>query len=158
MSDALALDELKARRRELQDLDDAVSYVRRVAQGRADLARAELARRGAADRPELAADLRHVLGDHLLGASSGRPGRPRTRASTRERSSSTGCAPSAGSAVSTSSTTSALTDLAAALDAFEARVSDERRQVFAELDELTDELVRRYAEQTEVTDLVDDEP
>ena len=31
---------------ELQELDDAVSYVRRVAQGRADLARAELARRG----------------------------------------------------------------------------------------------------------------
>ncbi len=34
-------------------------------------------------------------------------------------------------------------------------MSDERRQVYAELDDLTDELVRRYAEQT---DLPDDEP
>ena len=41
----------EARRRELQELDDAVSYVRRVAQGRADLARAELARRGGGDAP-----------------------------------------------------------------------------------------------------------
>ena len=39
------LDGLRARRRELQSLDDAVSYVRRVAQARGDLARAELARR-----------------------------------------------------------------------------------------------------------------
>jgi hypothetical protein len=37
--------------------------------------------------------------------------------------------------------------LAAALDDFEARVSSERRQVFSELDDLTDELVRRYREQ-----------
>ena len=68
---------IKARRRELQALDDAVSYVRRVAQGRADLARAELARRGPGDRPELVDDLAHVLGDRLLGvlgppAASGR--------------------------------------------------------------------------------------
>ncbi len=156
MSDALALDELKARRRELQDLDDAVSYVRRVAQGRADLVRAELARRGAADQPEL--DLRRVLGDHLLGATE-RPPRPVEDQSEHARAVELDrlCAERGFSRLDELDD-GALTDLAAALDEFEARVSDERRQVFAELDVLTDELVRRYAEQTEVTDLVDDEP
>ena len=39
--------------------------------------------------------------------------------------------------------------LAEALDAFERRVSGERQEVFAELDDLTDELVVRYREQTD---------
>jgi len=54
----LSFDELRRRRRELQERDDAVSYVRRVAQGRADLARAELARREAGPAaPELTVEL-----------------------------------------------------------------------------------------------------
>jgi len=39
----------------------------------------------------------------------------------------------------------ALGDLAAALDAFERQVSARRKDVFTELDALTDELVRRLA-------------
>ena len=148
MSDGLALDVLKARRRELQELDDAVSYVRRVAQGRADLARAELARRGSASGPEL--DLRHVLGDHLLG-SSDRPPRPVEDQSEHPRAVELDqlCAEHGFGRLAELDDV-ALGELAAALDAFEARVSDERRQVYAELDDLTDELVRRYADQTDV--------
>ena len=154
----LALDQLKARRRELQDLDDAVSYVRRVAQGRADLARAELARRGVGDGSELAADLRHVLGDHLLGTSE-RPPRPAEDQSDHPRAVELDllCAEH-GFGRLDELDDEAVTELAAALDAFEARVSDERRQVYAELDDLTDELVRRYAEHVDVTALADDEP
>ena len=151
MTDGFALDQLKARRRELQDIDDAVSYVRRVAQGRADLARAEMARRGAGT--EL--DLRHVLGDHLLGTSE-RPPRPVEDQSGHPRAVELDrlCAERGFGRLGELDDKS-LAALATALDAFEVRVSDERRQVYAELDDLTDELVRRYAEQT---DLPDDEP
>jgi len=41
----------------------------------------------------------------------------------------------------------AVAELAVALEAFEGDVSDERRRLFAELDDLSDELVRRYREQ-----------
>src|SRR5262245_16969373 len=71
----LELADLRARRLELQELDDVVSYVRRVAQARADLARAELARRAGGDAAELTDDLRGVLADRLL-AGSDRPPRP----------------------------------------------------------------------------------
>jgi hypothetical protein len=142
----LGLDELRARRRELQELDDAVSYVRRVAQGRADLARAELARRHSPDPTPtgLTDDLRHVLGDRLL-AESGRPPRPAEDFSDHPRAAELDrlCA-ERGFGRLAELDDDGLTDLATTLDDFEANVSAERREVFAELDELTDELVQRY--------------
>jgi len=48
-----------------------------------------------------------------------------------------------------------LRSLAEALDRFERRVSGERQEVFAELDDLTDELVIRYREQA--GDLIDED-
>lgn len=138
----LSLDDLRARRRELQEIDDAVSYVRRVAQGRADLARAELARRHGADP-----DLRHVLGDRLLGASD-RPPRPVEDHSDDPRAVALDqmCAERGFGRLDELSD-SAIAELAAALDEFEGNVSGERHQVYDELDDLTDELVRRYSEQ-----------
>ena len=146
-SGELSLDELRERRRVLQELDDAVSYVRRVAQGRADLARAELARRGAGDAPELAADLRHVLGDRLLG-SSDRPPRPADDFSDHPRSEELDrlCAERGFGRLGELEDT-AVAELAAALDDFEGEVSQQRHEVFAELDDLSEELVRRYREQ-----------
>jgi hypothetical protein len=146
-SGALSLDELRERRRSLQQLDDAVSYVRRVAQGRADLARAELARRGTGGTTELTADLRAVLGDRLLGAS-GRPPRPAEDFSDHPRSEELDrlCAERGFSRLAELED-QAVVELAAALDAFEGEVSSERHQVFAQLDDLSEELVRRYREQ-----------
>ena len=48
----MTVEDLRRRRHALQEADDAISYVRRVAQGRADLARAELDQRqgGGRDR------------------------------------------------------------------------------------------------------------
>ena len=43
---ALSLDELRAERNRLQHEDDAVSYVRRIAQARLDLVAAELRQSG----------------------------------------------------------------------------------------------------------------
>jgi hypothetical protein len=146
-SGALSLDEIRERRRILQELDDAVSYVRRVAQGRADIARAELARRDGGSATELTDDLRHVLGDRLLG-SSDRPPRPAEDFSDHPKSAELDrlCAARGFSRLDELEDT-AVAELAAALDAFEGEVSSERHQVFAELDDLSEELVRRYREQ-----------
>ena len=143
----LSLDELRERRRVLQQVDDAVSYVRRVAQGRADLARAELARRGSGGAPELTDDLRHVLGDRLLGRSD-RPPRPADDFSDDPRAEALDrlCA-ERGFARMAELEDQAVAELAGALDAFEGEVSSERHDVFAELDDLSEELVRRYRAQ-----------
>jgi RsiG-like len=144
---ALDLTQLRARRRELQQLDDAVSYVRRVAQGRADLARAELARRSGGEPAELTDDLRGVLADRLL-AGSDRPPRPAEDFSEHPRAVELDrlCA-KLGFGRLPELAPDELAALAAALDDFERRVSAERHDVFARLDELTDELVRRYREE-----------
>ena len=96
----LSLDEIRERRRVLQELDDAVSYVRRVAQGRADLARAELARRRAGDAGELTTSCATSSATACSRRRTVRPGRPRTSATTPAAPTSTGCAPSGVSAAS----------------------------------------------------------
>lgn len=143
----LTLDELRERRRALQSLDDAVSYVRRVAQGRADLARAELARRGTGGEAPLTDDLRSVLGDRLLGVSD-RPPRPAEDFSDHPRAAELDrlCAEH-GFGRLAELDDDAVAALAAALEAFEREVSEERHAVFAELDDLSEELVRRYRAQ-----------
>lgn len=149
---AISIDELRERRRALQASDDAISYVRRVAQGRADLARAELARRGHGGAPELTTELRHVLGDRLLGAS-GRPPRPAEDFSDHPKSEELDrlCAERGFSRLGELDDT-AVAELAAALDAFEGDVSGARHDVFVELDDLSEELVRRYREQDQPED------
>jgi hypothetical protein len=156
MDDAsqLSLEELRERRRVLQELDDVVSYVRRVAQGRADLARAELARRGSEDEaPALADDLPHVLGDRLLAASD-RPPRPVEDHSDDPRAEELDrlCA-ERGFGRLAELEDHAVAELAAALDDFEDEVSGERHELFAELDDLSDELVRRYRQQQATGDV-----
>jgi hypothetical protein len=145
---ALDLTRLRARRRELQELDDAVSYVRRVAQARADLARAELARRSAAEPDtELADDLRGVLADRLL-AGSDRPPRPAEDFSEHPRAVELDqlCAEH-GFGRLPELDPDELATLTGVLDDFERQVSAERHELFAELDALTDELVRRYRDE-----------
>ena len=135
---------MRARRRELQEHDDAVSYVRRVAQGRADLARAELARRGGGGESAVAIptscatssptgcsaapDARHGpvedFSDHPLSDELDRL-----------------CADH-GFGRLAELDAGELAALTAALDAFEAeRLGRATGRSFAELDALTDELV-----------------
>ena len=148
---SLSLDELRARRAELQTVDDAVSYVRRVAQGRADLARDALERSSddgdptpVYTRDDLQAGLRDVLADRLLAAGD-RPPRPAEDFSDHPLNGEldTICAGGGFSRLDRRRR-GELESLVAALDAFEQRVSAQRRAVFAELDELTEELVNRY--------------
>ena len=69
---ALSLTDLRAERSALQDADDVVSYVRRAAQARLDIARAEAARRVLAAQgvveavdPDISGELRRVLSNQL---------------------------------------------------------------------------------------------
>jgi len=68
--DSCSLDELRQRHAELLEIETEVSYVRRLAQGRLDILRAEIDRR-AAGRPvsDLIADLPAILADD--GPSAG---------------------------------------------------------------------------------------
>jgi len=140
------LDALRARRHELQRLDDAVSYVRRVAQARGDLARAELARRDAPDAPQRGdddAELRDVLADRLLAGDS-RPPRPVEDHSDDPLAVEldTLCAEH-GFGRLDELARGEIEQLVAALDEFEQGVSTRRQAIFTELDGLTETLVER---------------
>jgi hypothetical protein len=147
----LSLDELRRRRVELQSIDDAVSYVRRVAHGRADLARDAITRASDDSDPtpvyarrDLHGELRDVLADRLLGDEA-RPPRPAEDFSEHPLSVELDeiCAANGFSRLDRL-TTAELEQLVAALDAFDQRVSAQRQAVYAELDALTEELVARY--------------
>jgi hypothetical protein len=148
---AMSVDELRRRRAELQTMDDAVSYVRRVAHGRADLARDAIGRSSDDGDPtpvyarrDLHGELRDVLSDRLLGDQA-RPPRPAEDFSEHPLAVELDelCAANGFSRLDRL-TTSELETLVAALDAFEQRVSAQRKAVYDELDVLTDELVVRY--------------
>ena len=71
----LSLVELRALRAKLQNDDDAVSYVRRLAQARLDLVQAEKRRRATGGEESLSDELPEILSTHLTGGAP-RPPRP----------------------------------------------------------------------------------
>lgn len=142
------LDDVRARRAELQTTDDAISYVRRVAQARADLARAEQRRRAGADdvAEDITDGLRDVLADRLLGAGgANRPPRPIEDFSDDPRAIELDerCA-RLGFGRLDELSDDELAALVRDLDAYEQQTSNERQAVHAELDTLTELLVERY--------------
>jgi hypothetical protein len=147
---ALSLDELRDLRARLQREDDAVSYARRVAQARLDLvARVRDQRAGGAAGSTGVdwsdpAQLRDVLAHHLTGGDA-RPPRPTAdlsdEAPAQELESI--CARHGISRLDELDIAQ-LDTLADVIHDFEERVSSDRRERFARLDELTSELVRRY--------------
>ncbi len=144
---ALSLDELRSLRNELQAEDDVVSYVRRVAQARVDLVRAEVHRRERGERPEdISSELRVVLSSHLTGGAP-RPPRPVEDLSEHALSDELDaiCAEHGFSRIEDLSIDE-LQHLDQQLTSFERRVSDDRRDRFDRLDALSAELVRRYRE------------
>lgn len=144
---SLSLDELRSLRNQLQNEDDVVSYVRRVAQARLDLVRAEATRRTRGDRPDdLSSELRIVLSSQLTGGPP-RPPRPVEDLSDNVLSDELDriCAEHGFSRLEELAPAE-LTGLEEALTAFERRVSDDRRERFDRLDALSAELVRRYRE------------
>ena len=157
---SMSIDVLRRRRAELQAIDDAVSYVRRVAHGRADLARDAIGRSSDDRDPtpvyarrDLHGELREVLADRLLGDEA-RPPRPAEDYSDHPLAVELDelCAANGFSHLDRMSR-GELEQLIAALDAFDRQVSAQRRAVYGELDALTEELVVRLrAEQPDETE------
>lgn len=142
---SLSLPDLRALRTELQQLDDAISYVRRLAQARLDLARAEMKRRsGGSEAAGINEELPAILGAQLTGGQA-RPPRPADDFSDHPLAVELEelCA-DAGSAGLTELDSDELEAYVASLSDFERVRSTERKELFARIDELSAELVRRY--------------
>ena len=140
----LALDELRALRTVLQLEDDAISYVRRLAQARLDLLRAELHNRSVGDEKNITGELPAILGAHLTGGSP-RPPRPADDFSHHPLALQLEelCS-DAGSTDLPSMNGDELIDYLARLHEFEQLRSQERKELFVRIDALSAELVRRY--------------
>ena len=140
----LALDELRALRTVLQHEDDAISYVRRLAQARLDLLRAELHNRSVGDEKNITGELPAILGAHLTGGQP-RPPRPADDFSHHPLALELEelCS-DAGSTDLPSMNGDELIDYLARLHEFEQLRSQERKELFVRIDALSAELVRRY--------------
>ena len=140
----LALDELRALRTVLQLEDDAISYVRRLAQARLDLLRAELHNRSVGDEKNITGELPAILGAHLTGGQP-RPPRPADDFSHHPLALQLEelCS-DAGSTDLPSMNGDELIDYLARLHEFEQLRSQERKELFVRIDALSAELVRRY--------------
>ena len=142
---ALSLDELRALRNRLQMEDDEVSYVRRVAQARVDLVRAEAHRRDRGESTDdLSSELRVVLSTHLTGGPA-RPPRPTDDLSGHPLAIELDelCTAHGFGRLKLLDDAD-LASLSAAISEFESSVSSDRRARFERLDVLSAELVRRY--------------
>ena len=143
----LPLDELRELRASLQHDDDAVSYVRRLAQARLDVIQAEMHRRDASLDPKvITAELPAILGTHLTGGPA-RPPRPAEDASDHPLALELEqlCA-RLGAADLPGLDDDELITLRSELRLFEQARSRERRELFGRIDALSAELVRRYRE------------
>lgn len=140
----LSLVELRALRAKLQNEDDAVSYVRRLAQARLDLVEAEKRRRQEGDGESLSVDLPAILSARLTGGTP-RPPRPAEDFSSHPLAEQfEELADRAGDQDLEGLTEQELAEYSKALHDFEQARSHERRELFAQIDELSAELVRRY--------------
>jgi len=143
---SLSLQELRALRADLQHQDDVVSYVRRVAQARLDLVRAEQHRRQVGDDVPLTEELSGILGSHLTGGPP-RPPRPADDFSDHPLAAELEqlCEDAGGTDLQ-SLDDAELATFGDRLHDFEQGRSGERRELFGRIDALSAELVRRYRE------------
>lgn len=145
----LTLPELRSRRREMQDAEDAVSFVRRVAQGRLDLAEDEQRRRASGDdRPtgSLAERLAEIFGQQH-GGGSARPPRETNVPSDHPLMQQLDelCEQYQFESLDTIDDRG-LAELVNGLSMFEKECSRQRHELFEQIDALTAELVRRVRE------------
>jgi hypothetical protein len=141
----LSLGELRALRSTLQEEEDVVSFVRRIAQGRLDIVREERARRGAGSHATTApAELAAVFGQQQ-GAGSARPPRDTTVSAEHPRVVELAeICDRLHFADFADLDDDELSALETALSVFEGDRSVERKALFGRIDALSRELVERY--------------
>ncbi|MEY4068594.1 MAG: MoaD/ThiS family protein [Actinobacteria bacterium] len=156
---SLSLDDLRAQRDALQREEDAVSFVRRLAQGRLDIAREEQRRRAAGEPAptDVTGGIARVFAQEH-GAGSNRPPRdtqpPDDHALLRELEA---LCVEVGFGEVRELDDAELASCCQRVAEFESRVSTRRKQLFADIDVFSKELVRRYRTSTSSVDALLDQ-
>ena len=146
---ARPLAELRTLRAECQRVEDAVSYQRRLVQGRLDIVQSERERRATGEPPAdleaLVAGLPGALGAGIVGTRRGHTTYEHELADVDDVSAAVDTVVGPAQLASLPELSGQqLGELADRLRVLERDVSDRRRTVFDRLDELADELGRRY--------------
>jgi hypothetical protein len=144
----LPLEELRALRRSWQVVEDCSSYVRRIAHGRIEIVLAEMGRRSTGGDPSSLAELVATLPDTLEVQVPTGPSRLVHQNGNFEQPDLTeeldALCPPMALAVLPSLDDDALVELLGGLRSFEAKMSARRHESFQALDQLADEIGRRY--------------
>ena len=142
---SLSLAELRSLRTRLQGEEDVVSFVRRVAQGRLDVVRDELRRRGSGGHTSVEPnELAAVFGQQQGGGSARPPRDTEVSADHPRVAELTDICDRLHFADFAELDDTELDNLERALAAFEAVQSTDRRTLFGHIDALSRELVNRY--------------
>jgi len=155
----MSLDDLRAKRAALQSEEDAVSFVRRLAQGRLDIARDEVRRRsaGAPIDVDITDGITRVFSAER-GTGSNRP--PRDTEVVVDHPllvELEQLCDTVGFGGLRELDDDELTKCTNRLSEFESRVSSRRKDLFAEIDVFSGELVRRYrASASDINSLLDE--
>lgn len=154
----LSLATVRARRAELQATEDTVSFVRRLAQGRLDIARDEVQRRTSGDAPQddVTDGIARVFSTER-GTGSNRP--PRDTAVVTDHpllNELEVLCVNVGFGDVRNLDDTELATCCTQLAEFEARMSTQRKELFAQIDVLSNELVRRYRSSSNVDALLDE--
>ncbi|CAN5598897.1 hypothetical protein BH18ACT1_BH18ACT1_04820 [soil metagenome] len=145
----LPMHDLRGRRAECQELEVAVSYQRRIAQGRLDLVAAERRRRVTGDLPpdseHLVAELSGILSDRTHAPGVGRlPQLPAPAAGELDTSELDAVAGIGVLGARGDSSDDELSHLFDALSAIEHEISGRRHALHERIDALQAEITRRY--------------
>ena len=141
---SMPLSDLRAERDSLRAEEDAVSFVRRLAQGRVDLVAAVRAHRDSGGSSSVAEIIRSGVGPAPSTGSSRPPRDTEVAADHPLVDEFDRLCDSLGFDDMADLDDAALARLADGLASFEARLSTRRRELFDRIDALTGELVRRY--------------
>jgi len=148
---SISVAEIRVQRDECRRVEDKVSYLRRLVQGRLDIVEADLRRRAAgtspSDMPSLVEQLPGILSDRVRGPGTG-PGRLPTSILPPDDDDLLVELDDVASPGALDCLSDLTDDEAQALaDSFgelEQRVSERRRALFSRIDALQAELARRY--------------
>ena len=145
---ARSLEEIRAMRAQCREIEDKVSYRRRIIQGRLDIVASDLRRRAEGGSPgdlrTLVEQLPDILSDKVRGSG---PGRLPTGLSAPEEDITADIDATVGPDTVGSLPDlpdEAVAELARTIGELEREVSDVRRGLFSRIDALNGELARRY--------------
>jgi len=151
-----SMPELRAVRDAYQQVENGLSYARRMIQGRLDIVSIELERRSGATGGDLVGQLSSALANNTRGPGMPRPPQdlePPAWANSIVEELDTVVGP-ADLARLDSMDEASLASVAERIGALEQRVSGARRDVHGRIDRIQDELISRYRDGASVDDLL----